>query len=248
MRLLQILYAVYAFLVFVCLVIIAFPITIVCTFFGKVRGGNMMYGCYRLCFQFWYLVTGVQHRDIYEAKEDRTKQYIFVANHISYMDIPPVLLAIRQPLRILGKYEMVKIPVFGWIYRIAVVLVDRSSPEARARSVRALKSALRKNVSIFIFPEGTFNETGGPLKEFFDGAFRLAIEMQTPIKPLLFIDTLDRLDYRGKLNLTPGRSRVVHLPEVRVEGYTIKDLKHLKQQVYDAMDAGMRRYRRYGIS
>jgi len=207
-----------------------------------------MYRCYSFLFRGWYLLLGIYHKDIYEEKEDRSRQYIFIANHISYMDIPPFLLAIHQPVRVLGKYEMVKVPIFGWIYRIAVVLVDRSSPEARARSVRALKSALKRNVSIFIFPEGTLNETPDPLKEFFDGAFRLAIEMQTPIKPLLFIDTVDRLHYKSLFVLTPGPNRVVHLPEVSVEGLTMSDLKTLKQNVHDMMSAGMRRYRKYDTS
>jgi 1-acyl-sn-glycerol-3-phosphate acyltransferase len=123
--------------------------------------------------------------------------------------------------------------------------VDRSSPEARARSVRALRSALRKNISIFIFPEGTLNETGEPLKEFYDGAFRLAIEMQTPVKPLLFLDTVDRLHYNSNFSLTPGRSRVVHLPQVEVAGLTLSDVKQLKQKVHDIMEAGLRKYRRY---
>ncbi len=247
-RLLQIIYSVYAFLLFVVCVVVAFPITLICTSFGKVHGGNMMYSSYAFLLRVWYIFIGVIHKDIYEAPENKEQQYIFVANHISYMDIPPVLLAIQQPVRILGKYEMVKVPIFGWIYRIAVVLVDRSSPEARSRSVRALKSALKKNVSIFIFPEGTFNETEAPLKDFYDGAFRLAIEMQTPIKPLLFVDTLDRLYYKKKLNLTPGKNRVVHLPEIAVEGFTMADLKILKQKVYDSMDAGLRRYRNYDTS
>jgi 1-acyl-sn-glycerol-3-phosphate acyltransferase len=244
-RLLQFIYSIYAFLLFICCVIIAFPITIICTFFGKVQGGNMMYRGYALLFRCWYPLIGIRHQDIYEAKDDHSKQYIFVANHISYMDIPAVLLAIHQPVRILGKYEMVKIPIFGWIYRIAVVLVDRSSPEARSRSVRALKSALKKNVSIFIFPEGTFNETNAPLKDFFDGAFRLAIEMQTPIKPLVFVDSVDRLYYKGKLNLTPGKNRVIHLPEVEVEGLTMQDVKALKEKTHSMMDACLRKYRNY---
>ena len=244
-RVLQFLYSLYAFILFAVCVIIALPLTLIATLFGKVKGGNLMYRCYRYLLQFWYLLIGIYHKDIYETREEHDRQYIFVANHISYMDIPPFLMAIHQPVRILGKYEMVKIPVFGWVYRIAVVLVERSSPEARARSVRALKSALKRNISIFIFPEGTLNETGEPLKEFFDGAFRLAIEMQTPIKPLLFIDTVDRLHYSSLFSLTPGPNRVVHLPEVPVAGLTMNDLKALKQQVHSIMDEGLRRYRDY---
>jgi 1-acyl-sn-glycerol-3-phosphate acyltransferase len=54
---------------------------------------------------------------------------------------------------------------------LAVVLVDRSNPEKRAQSLRALKAAIAHKISIFIFPEGTFNLTQKPLKDFYDGAF-----------------------------------------------------------------------------
>ena len=111
------------------------------------------------------------------------------------MDIPCIVMCIHQPLRVLGKYEMVRYPVFGFIYRVAAILVDRSDATHRARSVRALKAAIKRGISIFIFPEGTFNETDKPLKEFYDGAFRTAIETQTPIKPILFVDNDERLNH-----------------------------------------------------
>ena len=192
--------------------------------------------------RIWYGLIGVRHKEIYEAQHDKNKQYIFVGNHISYMDIPSFVRSIHQPVRALGKFEMVKFPVFGIIYRMAVVLVDRSSAEKRAKSVRALKAALHKGISIFIFPEGTFNETGKPLKEFYDGAFRIAIETQTPIKPLLFLDTQARLHYRGLFELIPGKSRTVFMPEICVSTYTMADVAKLKQQVFAIMEEGLIKY------
>ena len=106
------------------------------------------------------------------------------------MDIPIIMKAIRkQPFRILGKSEMAKIPVFGFLYQHAVVMVDRSNAVKRAESVAKLKAFIRKGISVVIAPEGTFNMTANPLKEFYDGAFKIAIETQTPIKPILFLDT-----------------------------------------------------------
>ncbi len=87
----------------------------------------------------------------------------------------------------------------------------------RARSVIKLKAVLKKNISVVIAPEGTFNMTDKPLKEFYDGAFRIAIETQTPIKPILFLDAYDRLNYKSIFSFTPGRSRAVYLEE-QVEG------------------------------
>ena len=244
-RLLQYIYCVYALLTFILLMFIVLPFVLLSLLFGKVRGGNMIYQLCRFWGISWYFLVGVIHKEIYERPHDRSRQYIFVANHISYMDIPAIVLIAHQPIRVLGKYEMVKVPVFGWIYRAAVILVDRRDSDTRSRSVRALKAALKHHISIFIFPEGTFNETKEPLKDFYDGAFRIAIETQTPIKPILLVDTLDRMHYRGIFELTPGLSRVVYLEEIPVTGLTLKNIQSLKQQVYGIMENGLRRYRSY---
>jgi len=242
LRTLQILYSIYALLLFVILMFVVLVLILLCTLLGKVRGGNAMYKVCNGWAHVWCFLIGIWHKEIYEAPVDRSKQYIFVANHISYMDIPAAVLSIHQPIRILGKQEMVKYPVFGLIYRLAAISVDRSSAEGRARSVRALKAALAKHISIFIFPEGTFNETEQPLKSFYDGAFRIAIETGTPIKPILFLDTHRRMHYRGILELTPGMTRTVYLPDVPVDNYTMAQVKELKEKVYRIMEDGLRRY------
>lgn len=238
-------FSIYGLLTFVMAMLLVFPFAMLAITAGKVQGGNLVYRCCRIWAQLWYYTIGVKHQEVYEHPHNTNQQYIFVANHISYMDIPPIVLAIHQPIRALGKYEMVKVPVFGWIYRAAVILVDRKNAETRAKSVRALKAAIKNRISIIIFPEGTFNETKQPLKSFFDGAFRIAIETQTPIKPLLLVDTLHRMHYRSLFELTPGLNRVVYLEEVPVNGLTMKDLPALRQKVYDLMEAGLKRYISY---
>lgn len=130
---------------------------------------------------------------------------------------------------------MAKVPIFGFIYKNAIVTVDRSSAENRARSVLLLKSVLKKGISVLVFPEGTFNTTHQPLKEFYDGAFRVAIETQTPIKPVLLLNSYDRLHYASIFSLNPGKSRSVFLPEVSVEGLTVKDVGMLKEKVFEMM-------------
>ncbi len=247
LRALQIVYSIYAVLLFIIFMFIALVFVAISPLLGKVRGGNFVYIVCKVWAVAWCFLTGIRYKEIHETPHDTSKQYIFVANHTSYMDIPAAMLSIHQPVRILGKYEMVKYPVFGIIYRMAVIVVDRSSSERRAQSFRALKAALLKHISIFIFPEGTFNETRGPLKDFYDGAFRIAIETKTPIKPILFLDTYERMHYRGFLELTPGKCRCVYLPQVDVEEFDIKQIAALRQKVYTAMEEGLRRYRNYPL-
>ena len=194
-RVIQYIYCAYAMICFVIIMLLALPFVLLFSLFG-INGGNLVYVVCNIWARLWYIFICMRHKEIYEAPHDKSRQYIFTANHSSYMDIPVLVRCMHQPVRVLGKHEMVKFPVFGIIYKAAVILVDRSSPEKRARSVRALKAALNHGISIFLFPEGTFNETEQPLKEFYDGAFRVAIETQTPIKPLLFIDSLNRMHWR----------------------------------------------------
>lgn len=160
------------------------------------------------------------------------------------MDIPILMAAFRhQHIRVLGKAEMTRIPIFGFIYKNAVVTVDRSDAAHRAKSVMVLKSIIKKNISVVIAPEGTFNYTSQPLEEFYDGAFKIAIETQTPIKPVIFLDAYDRLHYKSIFSLTPGQSRAVYLEEIKVEGLRGTDTKQLKQQVYHAMETALIKYK-----
>jgi 1-acyl-sn-glycerol-3-phosphate acyltransferase len=53
---------------------------------------------------------------------------------------------------------------------------------------------------------------------------------------MLFLDAYDRNNYQSLLSLTPGRSRIVYLEEVPVEGLTIQDVRYLKEKVYQLME------------
>lgn len=240
---LQALYSIYAMIVFVVLMLFVFLFSILASFFGKMKGGNLIYKAFKVWGYSWFTLIGIRHKTIYEVPHDSSRQYIFVANHSTYMDIPPIVVAIKQPVRILAKYEMSKVPVFGFIYRCATILVDRRDAEKRANSVREMINFIHHHISIFIFPEGTFNETDAPLKEFYDGAFRIAIETQTPVKPMLFVDALERLHYRSIFSFTPGICRTVFLEEVPVENLQLEDIDMLKNKVHAVMEAGLLRYR-----
>jgi 1-acyl-sn-glycerol-3-phosphate acyltransferase len=240
---LQWLYCIYALALFVGIMLLLFPFMLIASLFGRITGGNMIY---RLCMfwgDIWFPLILIFHRNYYEEPLDKNKQYIFVANHISYLDAPMIVKVIRRPIRALGKTEIAKVPVFGFIYKYAVVRVDRGSADNRAKSVRNMRSVLMKGISIIVFPEGTFNMTANPLKDFYDGAFRLAIETQMPVKPIVFLNTYDRMNHKSIFSLNPGKSRAIFLEEVPVEGLTQKDVPMLKQKIYDLMDRKLREYK-----
>lgn len=241
---LQGLFSIYGFILFIMLLLLVFPFVVLVSLFGRIKGGNVIYYICTWWADIAMFFWGMYHKNYYEGPHDPEKPVVFVFNHISYMDIPILLKAVRkQHVRVLAKSEMAKIPLFGYIYGKAAVLVNRHNPEARAKSVAELTSVLKKNISIVIFPEGTFNKTHKPLKEFYDGAFRIAIETQTPIKPVLLLDAYDRLHYDSIFSLSPGRSRAVFLNEVDVAGYTPEDVTILKDEVYKRMEQALINYK-----
>lgn len=236
----QLLYWLYAVALFVALMIPVFLWALIVAPLGRTRGGNLVYRACTLWADIWFALAFVFHRNIDAASYDHHRAYIYVSTHTSYFDIPVIVKTFRHPVRPLGKAETAKVPIFGYIYRNAIVTVDRSSPENRARSVRLLKDNLEKGISVLVFPEGTFNETGAPLKDFYDGAFRIAIETGTPVQPVLMLDSWSRMHPRSLFTLNPGRSRTVFLEPVPVANYTVADTAVLKAEVYRRMETALR--------
>ena len=240
----RLIFTTYAFILLISYLLLIFPLVIVASFFGKERGGNFIY---RLCY-LWVDIelplVGIFHKNIFESPHAANQPYVFVFNHISYMDIPTLMKTFRQQqFRVLAKADLAKIPLFGFLYKSATVMVDRSNADNRAKSLTQLKSIIAKGISVVIAPEGTFNMTHQPLKEFYNGAFKLAIETQIPIKPVLFLDNYDRLPYQNIFSLTPGKSRAVFLEAVPVDGLTLNDVEMLKAKVFGMMEQKLIAYK-----
>jgi 1-acyl-sn-glycerol-3-phosphate acyltransferase len=166
---------------------------------------------------------------------DPRKPYVVVSNHESFVDI---LLISHLPweMKWLSKVEMFKIPVVGWLMRLAGdVPLLRGSGESALTALAACRERLSKRVSVMIFPEGT-RSTTGELLEFKDGAFRLAIEAGVDILPLAVSGTRDALrkhDWR----LGEASAVVKVLPPVSTAGLTLGDVDDLRARVRELIAA-----------
>ena len=129
---LRILYVVYAVITFLLIMFLILPFVVVGSFFGKIRGGNFIYFVCSIWADLWYLSIGIYHKNLYESPHDKSKQYIFVANHLSYFDATVIVKALRQPLRVLGRSEMSRLPFF-WIY---IPECDRNGRQEQPRAPR----------------------------------------------------------------------------------------------------------------
>lgn len=150
------------------------------------------------------------------------------------MDIPALVVTIKGQFRALAKKELLKIPVFGWIAQVMCVVVDRSSNESRRKSMDNLKRILGMGISVLIFPEGTQNRTKEPLQPFYDGAFRIAIETQEPILPIVVLNA-GKIMPPGRAYIRPGKIVVVVGEEIPTRGLTLAEMKELREKVFGIM-------------
>src|SRR5690606_7968613 len=115
------------------------------------------------------------------------QSYMLTANHTSMMDIMLMLILVKNSFVFVGKKELAKLPVFGFFYKRACILVDRSSAVSRQKTMLAAAEKLSNGLSVCIVPEGGLPNEYVVLDEFIDGAFRLAIDFQIPLAPMTFV-------------------------------------------------------------
>ncbi|KAA0126149.1 1-acyl-sn-glycerol-3-phosphate acyltransferase [Chryseobacterium sp. SN22] len=143
-----------------------------------------------------------------QQKLDKNQQYVFISNHTSIMDIMLMCILCEHPICFVGKKELVKIPIFGTIYKRICVMVDRKSARSRADVYRRCAEKMEEGNSIVIFPEGGVpDDTSIILDEFKDGAFTLSSKHHSPIVIFTFIGLKEMFPF-DKSKGYPGKARV----------------------------------------
>ena len=166
-----------------------------------------------------------------EQEIDPTKSYMFIANHASLIDVMLMLSVVKNPSVFVGKKELLKLPVFGYVFKKTSIWVDRSSPKSRMEVYARAQDKLKKGLSIIIFPEGLVPDEDIILSDFKNGAFRLAIEHQIPIVPLTFYDVKKRFSWTF-FSGWPGKLRVKIHRFIETEGLISNDRERIKQQAF----------------
>ena len=137
-------------------------------------------------------------------KISKDGSYIFVANHLSYMDTPVVLANIPVHFRFLAKQGLFQIPFLGWhLSRAGHVPVPREDARAAVKTMAAAAQIVReRSVSLLIFPEGG-RTRDGKLAEFKEGAAYIGIRAGVPLVPIGLIGTREVLPF-GSAHIRGG--------------------------------------------
>ncbi len=195
------------------------PVAIFLWWIGIIKEPKRTY-IFRVTSKIWmrifFFMTGcsLKVKGIKNFRKD--ENYIVICNHNSLMDVPLTTPFIPGANKTIAKAEMAKTPVFGLIYKRGSILVDRNDKKSRSDSFKKMKDVLSSGMHMCIYPEGTRNKTQMPLKEFHDGAFKLAVETGTAILPALIFNTKKVLPPGKSFYFWPSHMELHFLPPISV--------------------------------
>lgn len=133
--------------------------------------------------------SGITYKVTYQKPIDWNRNYIICANHTSNLDITAVMKACPIDFSFIGKDELLNNPVTGFFFRNIDIPVNRSSKMSSFRAFKKAHEYLNQGKSIAVFPEGGIADIYPPqLQSFKSGGFKLAIELNIPVLPIVIED------------------------------------------------------------
>jgi 1-acyl-sn-glycerol-3-phosphate acyltransferase len=139
----------------------------------------------------WFLQYGLFIRFKVENKHllNQSESYVIISNHRSYLDIPICARCTLNSFRFLAKIELVSAPILGRIIKKSYITIDRDNSRSAAKAFVEMKKTLKSRTSVWIYPEGSRNNTQNTLLPFNDGAFHIAQSTESPIAICAIWDT-----------------------------------------------------------
>ena len=198
----------------------------------EVKGQNYFILVSRIWMQSWLYMILCPVKVMGRENFEQGKNYIIVYNHNAFLDVPLSAPFVPGGNKTIAKASFGKFPIFGWFYKRGGIMVDRNKENSRVKSYEEMRSTLKKGIHMCIYPEGTRNRTGMPLKPFYDGAFKLAIDANKEVIPCVIIGTNKAMPVNKTFYLLPRRLKMIFLEPVSSKD---TDTKTLNTKVFDIM-------------
>jgi 1-acyl-sn-glycerol-3-phosphate acyltransferase len=223
-------------IVFLILTLLAIPVLLVSALFG-LRDVFLAYG--RWMMRVGRFILGIDVEAAGLDRIDRGTPYVFMCNHLSFLDAPLLMTVLDRPARVIVKRFVFRIPVLGLGMRFSgYVPLDKEGAGAGRKSIaRAARLIKEKRYSFLVYPEGERSWDGKTLP-FRRGGFFLALETGAPIVPVSIKGTYQLMP-RGQWLVRKGRVRIAFHEPVPVTGYTQDTMVELMEKVRAAVLSGL---------
>jgi 1-acyl-sn-glycerol-3-phosphate acyltransferase len=120
---------------------------------------------------------------------------LLVCNHVSFVDAILLMAASPRPIRFVMDHRIFRVPVLGWLFRLAKAIPiapQKEDPAAYAAAFEAAAQVLRDGDLLAIFPEGGITRDG-QLQPFKPGVMKILAQAQqdgvaVPVVPMALIN------------------------------------------------------------
>jgi putative phosphoserine phosphatase/1-acylglycerol-3-phosphate O-acyltransferase len=175
--------------------------------------------------------AGVKLNVIGEENLWAARPAVFIFNHTNNFDAFIMSKLLRVNYTGVAKKELEAHPVMGPVGRLMkIAFIDRGDAKKAIETMKSVVDLAREGLSIVIAPEGTRSQKG--LLPFKKGAFRMAMEAQIPIVPIVLRNAED-LGSRDAIFMRPGTVDVMVLPPISIADWTRADLDERIEAVRD---------------
>lgn len=175
------------------------------------------------------------HIQPYKTEYLPGKCYIVMSNHSSHYDIPLILHALPGSIRMIGKKELFKVPVWGRALHLSeMISIDRKNRRQAILDLRIAREKMQSGIIPWIAPEGT-RSRDGELQEFKKGGFLLAIQTGATIIPVRIDGSFAILPPKTTDFMLHGKVSVNVKEPIDASKYTVKDLNELMRVVRERM-------------
>ena len=170
---------------------------------------------------------------------DRHKTYVIVSNHQSLADII-VMYKTKMQFKWVAKEILFKIPFVGWNLSLARhIKITRGKYSSIKQVYRDAATWLRSGISVLFFPEGTRSETN-EMRDFQNGAFKLAIKMRVPILPIALEGTGNAIPKGSWIFQAKTPCSLTVLAPIDTSAFEIRDFEVLKNLVRAKLSCPLR--------
>jgi 1-acyl-sn-glycerol-3-phosphate acyltransferase len=137
---------------------------------------------------------------------------ILACNHVSFVDAVLLQAASPRPIRFLMDHRIFKVPVLGWLFKLAkaIPIAPRAEdPEAYEAAFKAAAEVLKEGDLLGIFPEGGITKDG-TLQEFKGGIMKILEQQPVPVVPMALTNLWG--SYFSRIELVGGRPTAMAKP------------------------------------
>lgn len=198
----------------------------------------------RLVSKITITLTGIRVEVDKHFELDPNVPVVICPNHQSPLDVIIIYILFPHYFVFMAKHQISKVPLFGVFFKDMDIAVDRRSRMGGHRALQRAAEDLNKNRPVVMFPEGTISVRAPELRPFKSGPFKLAIDTQTPILPITFVNNHELFPYPGQTGFDggPGLVKVVIHEPVPTEGMTDENLITLRKQVFNTINDTLQEY------